>query len=237
MDDVITDSDRRRKGKKIGQHHSNACPGVVNTFDIRLTAKDRFAAEYLGEWYEATTIPELKTMLDEQVKKQGPQTWEYFIQIDDVDFEKAEDRQAYWNSRERIRIQVDYRVIKLSNVITPTGHRLHRLNNEVAPYRLSRAVYMDKDGMRDEVDGDRRASVEDLAERTLIPFTPERWAALEGIAAAARELGRRMAEMLNGAKAAAFLDDRALPSLLALPAVPEVVKAVPAKEARKAGAR
>lgn len=70
--DTITDSDRRRVGKKIAQHHSHACEGVVNTFDIRLTDKDRFAAEYLGEWYRADSISELKELLDAEVKKQGP---------------------------------------------------------------------------------------------------------------------------------------------------------------------
>lgn len=125
-------------------------------------------------------------------------------------------------------------MVKLSNVIQPTGKAYRGAfgDDAVEPYRLRKNVIVDgKDGSLNDDDG--QSKMIEREERTLIPYTRERWAALEAIAAAARELGRRMAEMLNGAKAVTFLDDRALPQLLALPAVPEVV---PAKKAKKAGA-
>lgn len=234
----ITETEReaRRKGKKISVYYSDACPGSINTFDIRLTDKDRFTAEYLGEWYEAATIPELKELLDAEVKQLGPQTWDYYIEVDEVDFEEKEHRPRYWSARAKIKIEVNYKVIKLSNVITPTGTSYRRGSTEGEAYRLKKNVTVDgKDGsLNDDPD---QSKMTDHEERTLIPYTRKRWDALEAIAASARELGRRMAEMLNGAKAAAFLDDRALPTLLALPAPSQAIELVPTKKPRKAGAR
>lgn len=219
----ITDNERdaRRKGKKIAQHHSDACEGVINTFDIRLTDKDRFTAEYLGEWYEAETIPALKVLLDDEVRKLGPTSWSYFIEVDDVDFEKPADQHHYYGSRDKIRIEVDYRVIKLSNVINPTGKSFKgAYENRAEPYRLLKHVDVYKDGTLTDSQDQRKAPASERLGKTLVPYTPERWAALEGIAAAARELGRRMAQMLNGEKAVAFLDDQARLQVLALPPAP-----------------
>lgn len=224
----ISDSERsaRQKGKKIAVHRSTACEGVVNMLDIRLTDNDRFTAEFLGTWYEAETIVELKKALDDEVKKQGPTAWEYFIEVDDVDFDDEKDRPRYWNSREKIEIKVDYRVIKLSNVITPTGVEFIRghYRDEAEPYRLLMVVYVEKDGkLRDDTD-QRKVAAGTPVGKTRIPYTEARWAALDAIRAAARELGRRLAEALNGDsdKVVAFLGGMPL-AILALPAAPEVI--------------
>lgn len=225
----ISDTERaaRQKGKKFAQHRSTACEGVVNVFDIRLTDKDRVTAEFLGTWYEEETIAALKLVLDAEVRKQGPTTWDYFLEVDDIDFEETADRPRYWNSRERIRVQLDYRVVKLSNVITPTGREPFRgsYRDEVEPYRLMVPVYVEDGELRDATDDQRKVSAGERLGKTLLPYTKERWEAMEAIAAAARELGRRLAQALNGDgdKVAVFLDDPSRRALLSLPAAPEVI--------------
>lgn len=234
----VDEREARRKGKKVAVHTSSAIPGTYVKIDIRMDGDGKFHARYLDVWYDDATMDGLKAALDEVVAKQGPTSWEYVIEVDDVDFEEeARDRRygGYgWASRDKIKIDVDYRVVKLSNVLKGTegGYDARgKYTDKVNAYRLKKKVTVNEDGTLEDEQDQRKEVVDSVDEedlRTRVPYTPERWASLEAIAAAARELGRRMAKTLNAKndQVAAFLDvDPAQGALarLALPAAPEVI--------------
>lgn len=221
------DSEGRAHGRIIQTHKSRAIPGQEIAIQIRLDEKGRFHAKYLEEWHTADRLPDLEAALDKAVKAGGPTTWSYFIHVVAEDDSNNFHRGGF--GRGRASLTLHYRVIRLSNPIT--GKLASRYDaDEEKTYRLVGDVRVQEDGSLVD-DKDRPARFQERDAGQLVPFTLERWKALEAIAEAVLETGRRLAQVLASGPGSAFLDavsdeEQVMLSLPALPmlAAPEAPK-------------
>jgi len=201
------DREGRDKGKKIMVYESRALPGSVAKVDVRLSDKGVFWAKHIESWLSAPNLPELKAQVDESVRRAGPTSWEFFIEVSEVDVRGGDEGDAGHHYRsgygwEQASVVLHFRAIKLSNEIR--GTELDGWGRTVdVSYRLHEIAKVAADGGI-EGDGDPEKYREG---ETLIPFTPERWRSLETIAAALRETGAKLRAFLNApAGAPEFLD-------------------------------
>jgi hypothetical protein len=223
------DYEGRDHGRIIQTHKSRAIPGQEIAIQIRLDDKGRFHAKYLDAWYTADHLTKIIETIEGAVKSGGPTSWSYFIQVTASDDSENFYRGSY--GRGRAALNLHYRVIRLSNVISGLVQERYGEAKD-GTYRLEGEVEVSKDGtLKDDPGRPSRFQERDAGE--LVPFTLERWRALESIAEALRETGRRLAQVLASGPGAAFLDgvSGAGPALLA--AVPVV--APPPEKKRKAG--
>lgn len=208
-------TDARRRGRRFGVHYSRAVPGARVEIEVRVDYKGVFSAEYLGVWHSAESHAALIVKLDNAVRSNSALTWDYFIEIDDVEFEDTEHsiHHGRFGRQPKVRLEVDYAVVKVSSVVKNE-------NSLQRAYRLTKQAFVNDAGelVDDKDDPDMEY---DEGHRLRIPYTVERWRKLEQITAAARELGMRLQGVLNrggGTAVAGFLD-RASSDPLALPAV------------------
>jgi hypothetical protein len=185
----------RKHGKKVQTHDSRAIPGQSILVDIRMDHGGRFSACWNEVWFDSLELPQLRKMLDAAIAKSGPTQWDLYIEIHEIGEPREE---SPWRNEERAKVVLDYKLLNLSQEIT--GKDPHYPGETT--YRLCKKVEVEKDGklkIADEI-----TQYHEGDETVLLPYTAERWAALERLAETIEHVALQLRKLLFTAKPTAI---------------------------------
>jgi len=185
----------RKQGKKITTHQSRAIPGQLVAVDIRMDHGGRFSAYWNEVLFESTELLKLRKMLDEQIEKSGPTRWDLYIEIQEIGEPREEEDS--WRNTERAKVVLDYKLLNLSQKITGTDPHYSRETT----YRLCKKAVIEngEPKLADEIE-----KYHESDETVLLPYTADRWAALERLAATIEGVAAQLRKLLFTAKPAAI---------------------------------
>jgi hypothetical protein len=197
----------RERGKVVDTFPVLDETGAALLATVAVRLRDgKFSAEHGGSWYVANTLANLKLEVTAVVRASGATEWDPCIEIEHVGDGNS---RGHHESGVRATLEVSYTCVLVSrNVYTATANN-ERWESGGWEYRLHWAASVPKAGDPVGVERVRPIRVRldaDHKGETLIPWTRERWDALDRVVNAMGVLRDRLAGLLNGKDTAALLD-------------------------------